>query len=157
MADSATLKGAKIYICATAQSADLNQAGYEALPWVQIVGTTTLPTPGTSDNIINLDFIDQQQTEYQKGLISGQQSTLVVSPDPDDAGQNALRVASESNLNYAFYIDYADETPDETTGTIRYFRALVGRGMVEGAGPEDFVLESYPVNVNGTPVVVYRA
>jgi len=154
MADTGIKKDSKLYICETAQGADLLQAGYEALTWVEIGNIVTMPDFGVSDNIVTQDYINTDVSQKRKGFRNASDTEIVVGFLPDDDGQDALRVAADTKFNYAFKLE-SDDAPDaSTTNTIRYSRGVVGGPNFTGGGGEDFDNETFQLGLNQAPIIV---
>ena len=155
MADTGIKRGGKFYICATPQGADLNQAGYEALTWVEVGNIVTFPDFGITDNIVSQDYIDTDVSQKRKGFRMASDSELVVGRDYEDTGQDALRTAAATRLNYAFKLESSDSpNPATTTNTIRYSRGIIGGPNFTGGGGEDFDNETFQIGLNQAPIVV---
>lgn len=147
MADNIFL-GSKLYICATAQNADLNLAGFEALTWVEIDSVVTFPKVGEEVSNPSQSYVTRGRAVFQKGVYTGAATEIEVGYDYTDAGQDALFTASQSPRKYAFKMEGVD-TPNSstTTNTICYFRAMVNPRMAAGGGAEDFVNHTYPIQI----------
>lgn len=154
MADTGIKKDGKLYICETAQGTDLLQAGFEALTWVEIGNVVTLPDFGITDNIVTQDYINTGVSQKQKGFRNASDTEIVVGFDPNDTGQDALRDAAATRLNYAFKLEASDAPDASTTNTIRYSRGVVGGPNFTGGGGEDFDNETYQLGLNQAPVIV---
>jgi len=156
MADPNILKGAKLYICETAQGADLNESEFEGLTWVEIKKVVTFPMVGRTDNIVSQDYVDTTVSQYRKGFANAGQSQIVVGRDYEDAGQTALRAAAATPLNYAFKIEGNDATGTGTgdfTATFWYTRGVIGGPMTTATGGEDFQNETFEVAFNQVALV----
>jgi len=154
MADTTILKGSKLYICATAQNDDLNQAGYEGLTWVEIAKIVTMPMVGSVDNIVSQDYVDTTVSQYAKGFANAGQSQIVVGRDWEDAGQDALRTAAATPFNYAFKIEANDGVSGVTTPTTWYTRGVIGGPMTDARSGEDFQNESFECAFNQQAIAV---
>ncbi len=135
MADDLNMNGT-LYVCATAQhNTDLNQAGYEALTWVEVGKLVTLPQVGFEANIVTQNYVNTDFSADAKGFINGTASEIMVGRDPTDAGQVILRTAANTRHRYAFKRVYADAVAG-FTATTTYFRALVSSQLDAGGGGE---------------------
>lgn len=87
--------GKTVYI-ATAAPATNDDAGFEALTWVEIAGWQVLPQFGISN--ANIDVPDGKSgfTSGLKGAASGNDSTMSFRDVSGDAGQAALRTAADA-------------------------------------------------------------
>lgn len=154
MAETGIKKNSKLYICATPQSADLLQAGYEALTWVEISNVVTLPDFGVSDNIVTQDYINTTVSQKRKGFSNASDTEVMVGQLDGDAGQEALAAASLTAFNYALKLEQDDAPDAATTNTIRYSRGVIGGRNFTGGGGEDFDNETYAIGLNQAPIVV---
>jgi hypothetical protein len=154
MADTGIKRESKFYICATPQSADLDQSEYEGLTYVEVGNIVTMPDFGVTDNMVTQDYINTDVSQKQKGFRSASDTELVVGYDPDDAGQDAIRTAAGTRFNYAFKLESSDAPDADTTNTIRYSRGLVGGPNFTGGGGEDFDNETYQIGLNQAPITV---
>ena len=154
MADDLNMNGT-LYVCATAQhNTDLNQAGYEALAWVEIGKLVTLPQVGCEANIVTQNYVNTDFSADAKGFINGTASEVMVGRDPDDAGQVILRTAANTRYRYAFKRVYADDVAG-FTATTTYFRALVSSQLDAGGGGEEFDNETFGIKVTAQkPIIV---
>lgn len=153
MADQLNLDGT-LYICATVQDNDLNQAGFTALTWVEIGKIVTLPQVGFEANVVTQNYVNTDFSTDAKGFINGMATEVVVGRDPADAGQDILRTASNSRSKYAFKREYADAVSG-FTATLKYFRALVTSEMDAGGGGEEFDNQTFGIKITGQkPITV---
>jgi len=153
MADQLNMDGT-LYVCATVQNSDLNQAAFAALTWVEVGKLVTLPQVGYETNIVTQSYVNTDFSDDAKGYMNGMASEVTVGRDPSDAGQDILNTAAESRDRYAFKREYADGTAT-TTPTIRYFRALVSSSVDAGGGGEEFDNQTYGIKVTGQkPITV---
>lgn len=154
MADTGIKRESKLYICETPQNADLDQAGYEALSWVEVGNIVTLPDFGISDNMVTQDYINTDVSQRQKGFRQASETELVVGRDHDDTGQDAVRTAAATRFNYALKLESSDAPDASTTNTIRYSRGVIGGPNFTGGGGEDFDNESFQIGLNQAPIIV---
>ena len=153
MADQLNLDGT-LYVCATVQNADLNQAAFKALTWVEIGKIVTLPQVGFEANIVTQNYVNTDFSADAKGFINGTASEIMVGRDPTDAGQVILRTAANTRYRYAFKRVYADDVAG-FTATTTYFRALVSSQLDAGGGGEEFDNETFGIKVTAQkPIIV---
>jgi hypothetical protein len=151
-----TNAGVKLYICATAQQADLDAAAYAGLTWVQVKGVGSHGETGSQTNIVNYDTWDTEVTQKGKGITNAGDPEVELARIPTDPGQVLMRAAAATNLNYAFKMERND-VPDadpESTPTILYNRGLVTGPRRPHGRNEDFDLEVYTIACNQKEVVV---
>jgi hypothetical protein len=154
MSNTGIKRESKFYICETPQSADLLQAGYEALTWVEVGNIVTLPDFGITDNMVTQDYTNTDVSQRQKGFRQASDTEIVVGRDYDDAGQDALRAAAATRYNYAFKLESSDAPDGDTTNTIRYSRGIIGGPNFTGGGGEDFDNETFQLGLNQAPIIV---
>src|SRR6478735_6633989 len=99
----------KVYICDDAQQSDLTQSAYEALDWTEIKGIGSFGETGVSTNMLNYDTWDTDVTQKAKGISDAGSPELEVARIASDPGQQALRAAALTNLNYAIKIERNDK------------------------------------------------
>jgi hypothetical protein len=146
-----TLKGRIVYIAAsgtnpTESNSDLNLAAFEALTWVQISNCGALGESGASTNLPSYDEFDTDVLQKGKGITDAGSTTLEVSLNMSDNGQNALRTAALANDNYA--IKWADDD-----GVIHYQRGLVTGPTAPNGRNEDFRRQVFTFGWNQREVI----
>ena len=151
-----TNKGRKVYVCATAQSIDLDQGDYEGLTWVQIGHVGSVGEMGTSDNVVNYDELETDVIQKAKGLSNAGDPQIEVARTPDDPGQIILNTIAGTNLDYAFKVEDNDG-PAGFTNTIYYNRGKVTGPSRPGGRAEDFNLQVYTLALNQREIVVAPA
>ncbi len=149
-----TNAGSKLYVCATAQQNDLEQADYEALTWVEIKAVGNYGETGSKTNILTYDTWDTIVTQKAKGITDAGSPTIELARLPTDPGQMILREISRQNLNYAFRTVRNDPAVEGGTGTIIYNRGLVTGPTRPGGKNEDFDLEVFTLGLNQLEIVV---
>lgn len=153
---NAIKKGGKLFISSADVSADLDQAGYEALTWVEITGKVSFPEMGISANMVSRDLIEDDITDFQKGFATAGQSDFEVAPDHSDLGQVELLEAGAAAYRFkrGFKIEHNDKLTSGGTNTIRYSRGLVSGPRLNGGSGEDFDTETYSVAFTQEPIIV---
>lgn len=149
-----TYAGAKLYICATPQPADLTQSGFEALTWVQVKGVGSHGETGTTTNILTYDTWDTDVVQKAKGMSDAGSPEIEVARDATDPGQNILRAAAATNFNYAFKIVGTDAPTANATSTTRYNRGLVAGPREPNGRNEDFDLEMFTLGLQQKQIKV---
>jgi hypothetical protein len=150
-----TNSASKFYISSTPQNNDLNQAGYEALTWVEIKSFGSRGETGRATNILTYDTWDRTVFEKSKGMTDAGSPDIEVARIPNDPGQILLRAAGAitNNNNYAFRESRSDGTT-AINGTQRYNRGLVVGPKSPGGRNEDFDLENYTLGLVQEEIVV---
>ena len=151
-----TNAGSKLYVCATAQQADLDAAGFAALTWVQVKGVGNHGETGSSTNILTYDTWDTDVVQKAKGMTDAGSPEIELARIPDDAGQEILHTAALTNLNYAFKIERNDKPNADVDSkpTIVYNRGLVTGPRTPNGRNEDFDLEVFSLGLNQRQIVV---
>ena len=145
--------GGRLYI-GTAQGADLDQAGFEALSWTEITGIGgTLGHFSPSEEIISYVLIDGS-TAKGKGPKNAGALELELARDFEDAGQIALRAAGATPLAYAFKRELKDSPDGVKTNTVEYTRALVRAVETQAGSAGDFVRQTTSLEAVQDPIVV---
>lgn len=139
-----SMQGSKVYICATAQATALaDAAAYAALTWVEIKKVGNMGQIGKAVNILNYPIWSDTGVQKAKGLTDHGSPTLEVMRDVSDAGQDALRTAAATNLNYAIKVERNDKITGGGTNTIIYNRGIVAGPARPQGGNEDFDVEVF--------------
>ncbi|HEY8066634.1 MAG TPA: hypothetical protein VIF40_18195 [Methylosinus sp.] len=150
MSKPETMKGAKLYICATPQSGTLDQSAFVALTWVQIHKVGKVGGVSTTTNVVKYDTLDTDVSQKDKGITNGGDWSLELAYIYDDAGQVALRAAAvpQNKQEYAFKLEYADAPSAGYSNTIIYNKGIVTGPERPGSGVEDFILETFSLGMN---------
>lgn len=156
MAD--TLSGAKLYVCATAQNSDLNEAAFGALTWVQVKGVGSHGETGTNTNIVSYDTWDTEFVQKAKGTSNAGDPEVELARIPADAGQIIMRTAGDhfNKNNYAFKIELND-APSGGTPTTIFNRGMVAGPRIPFGRNEDFITEVYTLALQQQQIIVDAA
>jgi len=144
----------KVYICDDAQQSDLTQSAYEALDWTEIKGIGSFGETGVSTNMLNYDTWDTDVTQKAKGISDAGSPELEVARIASDPGQQALRAAALTNLNYAIKIERNDKATLAGTPTVLYNRGLIVGPRRPNGRNEDFDLEVFTFGFQQLEIVV---
>lgn len=153
MANPTTLKGAKFYVCTTAQNSDLDQAGFEALTFVEAGKVVEHGSIAATESDLSIDLWGTNFRQHRKGIKDGGSTTLMISYDPDDAGEAALDSAAATDDEYAFKIDLGDNAGG-TSNTILYYRGPITIPTYELGNTEAFVNKTYTIMNNQAVIQV---
>lgn len=150
-----SLFGSKFYVCATEQNADLNQAGFEALTWVEVGDVGKLGEMGTSQNLPSYSTMATRVTQKSKGEADAGNPTIECARAYADAGQVIMNtIADPTDLNaYAFKWELNDGS-SSLTNTIRYSRGLCTGPTHPMGGNEDFDIDIFTLGLVQREVVV---
>lgn len=144
MPGSRSLKGTKIYIGPEAP-ADLDQAGYEALSFTEIIDAGSISEFGGTSARNTYPTL-KGGTLKSKGAFDAGNIEIEMARNTDDAGQAALRAAGLTDASYAIKVEYPDETATKTP-SIFYSRGLVDKVRQMGGGSDNFALEGTTVDL----------
>lgn len=151
-----TNAGRKLYICTTPQPAALTESQFAALTWVLVGGVGSVGETGSKTNILSYDTWDDDVVRKAKGMTDAGSPEIEVARDSEDAGQNALRAAALTNLNYAIRVDGNDK-PNTNVGskpTVRYNRGLISGPTQPNGRNEDFDLEVFMLGLQQRQITV---
>lgn len=146
--------GSKVYVCATPQQSDLDQVGYEALPWTEIKGVGSHGEIGPNTNILTYDTWDTKVIQKAKGMTDAGSPEIELARIPTDPGQMILRTAALNNMNYAFKMVRNDPAVEGGIGTVLYNRGLVTGPRRPMGRNEDFDLEIFTLALQQLEIVV---
>lgn len=155
MANNASNRKTKQYVCETPQASDLTQTEFEALTWVEIGGAL-----GTLGTMVDEAFtaqptLDDDITQPSKGSASGAEAEFRTNEKHGDPGQDALLIIGETNQYYPFKIVRNDAPNSAGTGTTIYTRALFGTGKGYAAGEiEDYPVRNWKTQIVQIPITV---
>ena len=100
--------GSKLFVSADPQPADLTQAQYEALTWVEVKLVGNHGETGSNTNILTYDTWDTDVIQKAKGITDAGSPAVECARVPTDPGQIILRAQALTNFNYAFRMDRND-------------------------------------------------
>ena len=113
-----TTAGTIVSISATLPATN-NAAGFAAVTGLEPVGfTTDIGAFGSTYTPVSSIYIGDRIEREAKGSKKLGNPSIVVDTDYDDAGQNLLREAAESDANYTIKYLYTD-------GVVQWFQAKV--------------------------------
>lgn len=142
-----TNSGSTLWICATPQADDLNQAGYEALTWVQVKGVGNHGEVGTTTNILQYDTWDSDFAQKGKGMSNAGDPEVELTNIPTDPGQVILTAAALTKYFYAFKIIRNDAVSESSSPSVKYNRGLVVGPRDPLGRNEDFDLKLFTLGL----------
>lgn len=99
--------GSKFYIGRkVARKTDVTLSDFSGATWLEVTGWTNMGAIGTTQNWVTQSFINDNFDQMVKGTTAGQTMENTFSPDPNDAGQIALRAAQADCSNYEFKVEF---------------------------------------------------
>jgi hypothetical protein len=146
-----TMRNAEVWVSPTPVTGALDQAGFEAISdWIQVRKITGVPNFFVTDNMISQDTVDTGTNSKQKGVGSGNNSTMICAHVPEgDPGQLQMDILAETSQTYAVRRILDDAiTPSTGQGTTKYALVKIGKGEeADGAGVEDFEVNAWVLAV----------
>lgn len=144
--------GGKFYIAVDSsndpdpQNADLNEAAFGGLDWLQVPNMGQHGDTGTEQNMVTYSTWDNRLAIQQKGEATGSQAEVRFL-DVASAGLTAMKEAGSIHdlNNYAFKLEWPD-------GRIEYNRGVVGAPSFPKGANEDFAEAVFMLGLNQEPV-----
>lgn len=149
-----SMQGSKVYIAPAAATAPANAAAYAGLTWTEIKKVGNMSAIGTSVNALSYPTWGDTVVQKAKGLSDAGSPTLELMRDSADAGQDALRTAALTNLNYPIKVERNDKLTGPGTNTIIYNWGLVAGPTRPQGGNEDFDVEIFTLMFQALETVV---
>jgi Phage tail tube protein, TTP len=103
---------------------------------------------GDQNNDVTFSAIGDSRVRHAKGAADAGTMALVCAHDPFDAGQQALELAQQTNLNYLFRVTLPDSPGTPFTNTDIFFRGLVSSRRKNIGTNDNVVRNNYNVLVN---------
>jgi hypothetical protein len=100
--------------------ADFDQISWDEVGWIENLGSI-----GDESAEITFSTIGEGRTMKLKGVKNAGSMAVVLGSDYANAGQDAVRAAEASPLDYAFKLEFNDIPSGGTTPSARYFIAKV--------------------------------
>ena len=126
--------GYKVYICETAQPADLEQAALEALVWVEVKNVGTLPDRGRTQAELTFPTLSHGVIKG-KGPIDFGSGDFEVSRKGTNEGRDAMVAAAATELTYMMKL-VAPDAVSGFTATTEYLRGAISGPLAPGGGPD---------------------
>lgn len=154
-----TNAGSKYYICATPQDPPITQSALAALTYVEIGFVGNRGDVGADDNIISYSTMGEKVVSKAKGQKDAGSFDIECAYEADDAGQIIMRTAASTKDLYAVKItlDDAPTSGASPKPTTIYAVGLIGGPTKGGGGPDDFVTDTFTVNVSGQDIITVPA
>ncbi len=134
----------KLYIGTTAAADDL--IGFEADTYTEIKDIEDLGEIG--EEAAQLTFVPVGgRGVHKKGATTGKVVNLVVGRNPTDPGQQALRAAAQSHLDYNFKLTLNNAAPPSVPSTF-YFRGLTFPAATALGNAEAMIKDTHPIAIN---------
>lgn len=148
-------KGGKFFVSSTAQGADLLQAGFEALTWIEIKPIVTQPGLGIDYNAVVQTYLSPGLAQTKNGAGTVRGGDLLCGNIPDDPGQVILKAMAGGPTERAFK---ATRPTTVTAGTF-LTETVYSRGVVlsigdTGGSVDDINNAQYTMAFNQIPIYV---
>lgn len=149
-----TSAGAKIYVVADAGlPATDDEAGYEALSWVECLFVTEIPEFGETYNINTLNILGSRIVMKAKGSVDPGQIVVPMARVSGDAGQIILNDARADDRSYSFKITISDDfTPTTGHPTTMYVQGKIAGYPIAIGGTDGFVMSNVTIAFDTIPV-----
>lgn len=144
----------RLFICATPQDADLDQAEYEALTWVEIKGVGSHGEIGANPALLTYNTWGASVQQHAKGQEDAGTPDVELARIVNDAGQVVLRQAARTANNYAFKMLRNDNVDADTEPTTIYNRGVVSGPRRPMGRSDDFELEIFKLGLNQREIIV---
>lgn len=131
----------------------LTASDFEALTYTEISQLQDLGEYGDTAEDLTFSLVNDDRLHYRKGSVDGGVLPLVLSYDPDDDGQAALKTASESRSNFAFKIELGGVPGVPPAEEVFYFRGRVLRYRSDVGGPDRVLSINSEIAINSAIVV----
>ena len=120
-----TTSGTQIFI-SNALPASQDQAGYEALTWVEIGEVMDIAEFGRTYEEITTNYLNQRRVKKHKGNYDEGSPAISTTNNRSDLGQAACKVALASDENSAFKIQHQSLDLDYFEAKVNSFTSEVG-------------------------------
>lgn len=149
-----TSAGSKFFVVdAAALPATYDEAGYEALTYVECGYITEIPEFGSSTTVNTLNILGDRVVKKTKGSIDPGTLNVPMGRVTGDVGQAILNVAKDSDLSYTFKVELNDDfTPTTGHPTTFYFTAKVASYTVNIGNSDSTVMASVNVAIDVVPL-----
>lgn len=147
--------GAKLHVVANAAlPATENEAGYEALTFVECGYITDIPGFGESYNINSINILGSGLVIKAKGSCDPGTIAVPMARTPADPGQAILDLAKGDMRTFSFKVTLADDfTPVTGHPTTAYFMGKVSGYPIEIGSTDGFVMSTVNIAITSKPVI----
>jgi hypothetical protein len=147
-----TSTGCRFYIGPVAGTSIDTADEFEALAFTEIVQIQDLGDFGDAAEDVSFAVVNDDRLHYRKGSVDGGVLPLVLSYDPDDDGQAALKAASASRSNYAFKVELGGVPGAPPAEEVFYFRGRVLRHKNDIGGTDRVLSVNSEIAINSAIV-----
>jgi hypothetical protein len=146
--------GARVYFCSTASPTASTSSEYAALTWVEIGGVETIGEFGDAAGSASFTGLSDNRVRKFKGANDAGDVAITCGRDPLDAGQIAVKAASDTKFNYAFKVALEDAADANDTDSIIYFQAQIMSAKTNVGGANDVTKLTINLAINSEIVEV---
>jgi len=137
------------------QSADVVEADFTSVVWLEVGKWTQMGPYGDSAQLISTDLIGEGRTKKQKGTKNAGSMANIFAVDATDAGQIKMIEASQSYQNYPCKVELNDTTGlVGATNSTRLFYGLIMQSQEAGGGANTIQTMNATVEINSNIVTV---
>tara|TARA_R110000782_G_scaffold47256_1_gene104025 strand:+ start:7877 stop:8341 length:465 start_codon:yes stop_codon:yes gene_type:complete len=129
----------------------------EADTFVEIGEVQSFSALSDTQNFSTFTSLTSGRTMQSKSSKSGDNVTVTVGYDPDDAGQIALRAAAAVTTQAAYNMKVVYNDPAASKPTTIYFRGKVGNEQFPGGSVDDMELVEHMITNDQGFIVDLRA
>lgn len=150
-----TSAGAKLYVVAAgALPATFDEAGYEALTYVECGYITNIPEFGETYNINTLNILGSRVVVKTKGSVDPGSIGVEMARVPGDAGQAILNTARSDDKSYTFKVTINDDfTAGTGHPTTAYFTGKVSGYPFNIGTSDNTVMSTVTIAIDRIPVI----
>jgi len=150
-----TSAGAKLYVVAAgALPATFDEAGYEALTYVECGYITEIPEFGETYNINTLNILGSRIVTKAKGSVDPGSLALPMARVAGDPGQAILDGARDDDRSFSFKVTLSDDfTPTTGHPTTAYFTGKISGYPINIGGVDGFVMSTVTIAIDRIPVI----
>jgi len=152
--DIQTTSGAKFYISGAAVTSAVDTlAEFEAISgWTEVQLVENLGELGDESAEVTGTAISDGRVRKAKGARNAGTMAVVCFRDPNDTGQEAVRVAEATKFNYGFKVVLEDAITEAYSNTVRYFRGLVMSQREQYNTADDIMRRTFNIGVNSAVI-----
>jgi hypothetical protein len=148
MARMRTITGTELYIGPSQVTDPANAAAFAGLTWTRIGMVRTMPSYGDKASVVSGAEVGAGRVFKAKGARDSGDTEIVVYPDPEDVGQQALIAAEATNLYYPFKLVKPDKLNATGTNGIDYLMGLVTSKNLAGGENDAIATQTFSVSIS---------
>lgn len=139
--------GVKLAVSQEVANADLDEAGFDALTWIEVGNVGAIGEYGLNTNMITYDTMDTLVSRKAKGITNAGDPQIEVARADADTGQIQMGTIGQPDYfdAHAFRVTKQDDSID-------YLRGLCAGPNSPGGRNEDFDLHTFNLGLNQAPL-----